>query len=190
LRFKLLLTAIILVSSHTLFGATIDLPVQQLDAISPPPNDRIADHGVRLLVQFNLPDSLADKRLIYAELSTPMQLPQFRDTIFSIDVFPIETPWDEDHITWLFPWQNPGGDIDTLNAFKRFFTIGSSDSLNLDLTELTRGWVHEGLPNCGCAIIFYHINQRAPRFNIDNLLPTLRSYLRLRIVFDNGPIAH
>ncbi len=168
---------------------TINVPVQNLAVIYPPNNDPDLDHGLRLLVKFNLPESLSTSRILFSEAFLPLPLTQFRDTTFSFGIFALNTSWDENDVDWNFPWINPGGDIDSLQSFCRFFTIGD-DSLILDLTDLTKNWLQDGRPNYGCLITTNFIHRPGLRFNINNILPMIRSNLFLRIKFDNLPIGY
>jgi hypothetical protein len=168
---------------------TINIPVHNLAVIYPPHNDSDLDHSTRLLIKFDLPESLSTSRILFSEACLPLPLIQFRDTTFSFGIFALARSWDENDVDWDFPWVNPGGDIYSLQVFCRFFTIGD-DSLVLDLTELTRSWLQEGHPNYGCLITTNFTHRRGLRFNIDNILPMIRSSLFLRIKFDNLPIGY
>ena len=170
-----------------LTAGTIDLPPSQLAVIYPAPNDPVIEHGARLLMEFDLPDSLNSKRIIYAEVWAPFPLENLRDTTLSFDLFSLTASWDENEVNWIFPWQNPGGDIDSLSTFRRYFAVASADSLNLDLTELTREWVGGGRPNNGFLVATNFLNRRGLRFNLNPILPQIRSRLSLRIIFDDGP---
>jgi hypothetical protein len=168
---------------------TINIPVQALAVIYPPHNDSDLDHGLRLLIKFDLPESLSTSRILFSEACLPLPLIQFSDTTFSFGIFALTASWGENEVDWNFPWVDPGGDIDSSESFCRFFTIGD-DSLVLDLTELTRNWLQEGRQNYGCLITTNFTHRRGLRFNIDNILPVIRSSLFLRIKFDNLPIGY
>lgn len=179
--------AVATLSAVQLSAGTIQLPVDQLAAIYPAPNDPLIEHGARLLMEFDLPDSLNSKRIIYAEVWAPFPVENLRDTTLSFDLFSLATSWDENEVTWTFPWQNPGGDIDSLSVFRRYFAVGSADTLNLDLTEVTREWVAASRPNNGFLVATNFLNRRGLRFNLNPILPQIRSRLSLRIIFDDGP---
>jgi hypothetical protein len=190
LNCKILFIALNIALAPCLFAANIDLRVQQLNVIYPPPSDQNIEHSARLLLQFQLPDSLSNKRIIFAEAWMQIPIPQFRDTTFSFDFIPIIRSWEENNTSWNYPWQTPGGDIDSVSAFHRYFTIGSSDSINIDLTEISREWLSGNRPNNGVLVTVNFMNRRGLRLNISNRLQMIKERLFLRINFDNGPIAY
>ena len=128
----------------------------------------------------------SNKRIVFAEVGLSFPIYQFRDTTFTFEVFAITSTWEEDSVAWNFPWQNPGGDIDTALAFRRYFTLGDNETPNLDLTWLVGKWTNRDLANNGFMIAVNFVDRRGIRFNIDRLLPRIRSSLLLTIRFEEG----
>ena len=190
---KLPATALATILTFTvpmIHGETIEIHAQQLAIISPPQNDSSIRHGARLLMKFDFPDSLFGKRILFAELWLPFSLVSLNDTTLRYEVFSISTAWDENNVAWDYPWQNPGGDIDSLSCSSRYFTIGSNDALNLDLTSVVREWLNLGRPNEGFLVTVNFLNLRGLRYNLNPLIPVIRSRLGLRLKFDDGPISY
>lgn len=63
-------------------------------------------------------------------------------------LYRINSPWDENTVTWNFPWTTPGGDFDNSRAYASFLPNQSNCMLTLDLTDLVQEWV-AGTPNYG-----------------------------------------
>jgi hypothetical protein len=184
------LTIIVIFAMGQTYAGVIQIPSQQLAIISPPQNDSTFQHGVRLLMRFCFPDSLLGKRILYAELWLPFSLVSLTDSTLRFDVFTVSTTWDENTVTWNYPWQIPGGDIDSLSCSSRYFTLGTNDTLNLDLTSVVRGWVSLGRRNDGFLVTVNCLDRQGLRYNLSPLLPFMRSSLSLKIRFDNGPIPY
>ena len=184
-----ILAIVLALISEWSLAETINIPVRGLAVIYPSNADPVLDHGLRLLVKFNLPDSLSTKRILFAEVCSPLPLFQFRDTTFSFEFFAITRSWDENNVEWNSPWVNLGGDVDSMQSFTRFFAVGD-DSLHLDLTSLTKDWLQQGRSNYGFLITTNFLNRRGLRFNFNSILPQIRSALFLQIRFDNAPISY
>lgn len=63
-------------------------------------------------------------------------------------LYRINSPWDENTVTWNFPWTTPGGDFDNSRAYASFFPNQSNCMLTIDLTDLVQEWV-AGTSNYG-----------------------------------------
>ena len=147
-----------------------------------PPVYGIQEAICKVCLCFEIPDCLTGKRIIYSEIMLPFQITRFRDTTFSVDVYALTSPWSEDSLSWEFPWQNEGGDMDSLSVFRRYITLGDNDTHALDLTQLVRDWVYEDRVNHGFAIAINFPDRRGLRFNIDRLLPYIRNRLSLEVI--------
>jgi hypothetical protein len=180
-RISLIIGIVLLLISSSNATDSLLIPVQKLGVIYPPQGNPDSSIGLRILARFEIPDSLSDYRITYAEASVPFNMMQNRDTSFSAEVFSITTAWDEDSVTWEFPWINPGGDIDSSLVFSRFFTMGQLERINFDLTNVVNEWLDSSITNNGFIVMVYYPDYRAFRFNIDPLLPYIRSHLYLLI---------
>jgi hypothetical protein len=94
-----------------------------------------------ILLQYEMPESLVSTGILYAQLLGQMEVltGEGRGTL-KIDALPITTEWDENTVTWTYPWTWPGGDLDTTHV--RSFVAGPGDqSIRIDLTHVVREWL-------------------------------------------------
>jgi hypothetical protein len=63
-------------------------------------------------------------------------------------IYKVTSAWDENSVTWISPWINPGGDFDNSRAYVSFFPIQKNCTLTIDLTDLVQEWIN-GSPNYG-----------------------------------------
>jgi len=182
-KWIMILGVVILLFSYSSGADSLLVPVQDLVVIYPPEGNPDSSIGLRFLVRFDIPDSLSDYRITYAEAILPFHITQYRDTSFSTELYAITTAWDDDSVSWDFPWMNPGGDMNSSLVFSRFFTMGQIEMINFNLTSIVGEWVNNSIPNNGFMIIVYYPDSRAFRFNVAPLLPYIRSNMYLIVKY-------
>ncbi len=102
-------------------------------------------------------------------------------------IYKVTTLWNENSVTWNYPWLNPGGDFDNLHAYANFPPVQSNCMLTIDLTDLVQEWIN-GSPNYGFLlystgpnhILRYSSKENItpaehPKLHISYTVPTLRS---------------
>jgi hypothetical protein len=63
-------------------------------------------------------------------------------------IYRVTSSWDETSVTWSSPWNNPGGDYSSSNAYASFLPNQKNCMIEIDLTHLVQEWV-SGTPNHG-----------------------------------------
>jgi hypothetical protein len=148
------LLTITVVASLELSGACgasamrAELQMKQYAVIS----DTTGSQGDVLLLEYDLPDSLAAARIIHAQLTGGIEAvvgggrPAAR-----VEALPLGHEWDEDTVTWTYPWTTPGGDLDTL-AVRSVLAREGEQTIRVDVTGLVSDWLDGSRPNHGIAL--------------------------------------
>lgn len=102
-------------------------------------------------------------------------------------IYKVTTPWNENSVTWNYPWLIPGGDFDNSHAYASFPPIQSNCMLTIDLTSLVQEWIN-GSPNYGFLlystgpnhILRYSSKENIaigehPKLHVSYIMPTLLS---------------
>ncbi|MEO0225739.1 MAG: DNRLRE domain-containing protein [candidate division WOR-3 bacterium] len=131
---KIFIISFVLIS--VIFGDNIIISPSRCVLIKPQTPDSINNN--RILVLFDLPLNLANKRIDYAEFSFPTFTRT--DSMITIEAYSITKEWDVSTVSWNFPWQKPGGDYDSLEAARYFLRLQDTKRVKLDVTEIVKQW--------------------------------------------------
>jgi len=135
-------------------------------------------------MDFNIPNDFNEHRINYSEIVISLPTPYLIDTSFVLEVFSTTSPWSEDNLGWDYPWDNLGGDIDSISTFRRFFIVNDIISeINFDITALTIDWINEIKENNGVLIVIKFLNGEALNLNINRYIHYIRSNLYLKVNF-------
>jgi len=182
--FKIAISVIsLIVLTTSLNAGSIFLPAQKIAVIYPPIKDLVREHSLEILIRFEIPDSLASMRINYSEVSLPFQVSQFADTTLFMNIYGLTNSWDENNVSWYFPWYNQGGDMDSVSAFQRYITASRNEIQTIDATQIVKDWSYRYRANYGFAISLNFPDGSGFRNNIDQILPILRHTSSLEIKF-------
>jgi len=132
---KVFIISFVLIS--VIFADNITISPSHCVLIKPQTPDSINYN--RILVLFNLPSNLVNKRIDYVEFSFPAFTRT--DSIITIEALPITKEWAANTVSWTFPWQKPGGDYDSLEGARYFLRLQDSKRVKLDITEIVKQWL-------------------------------------------------
>ena len=105
----------------------------------------------RLLVQFALPEILADHPIDFACISIGVNSAGDEGRV-SFQAFPLGRAWDASTVTWTNPWEKDGGDWDGRLSAYEITDAGSGKTVYLDVTDFANGWRKEPSKNFGIIV--------------------------------------
>jgi hypothetical protein len=175
----LAIAGLIAFSSMAIAATEVMLPITNYAVIAPP------DHPFNgtALLSIPIPESLASKVVLQAEILCSLQPRLQRDSLLEVIIIPINTQWDPNHIGWNDSWRELGSNlIDSMKTFSSLQT-NLSDTARMDITDIVRRWLDRTYPNYGVAL-------KTPMdldrwFQIRRLNPNQREIAMLRIIFND-----
>jgi hypothetical protein len=149
-----------------------------------PENGKLDDYsGLRILVKFDIPDSVRASDIINFNLVLNGQFQvEDQDTTIWLTISPLASEWQVGTVGWDNPWFIPGGDFDSLNTANYFLNPPEPGPYTIDLKRVFAAEIEGDTPDYGFIIIPYRLNGMASRL-IGNL-DFLRSQPVLRIQFE------
>lgn len=131
----------------------IDLEPSAISVISPPENTDIDEWGLRLLLNFDLPDWMDTVIVSYSSIRVNIFFPNDGlDSLLTLAIFPVTTFWEPDRVNWEYPWHNLGGDYDSTFIQYYFLNTGVRENIELDVTPFVNAWLTGELNNNGLII--------------------------------------
>ncbi len=114
-----------------------------------PADDSISN---RLLFKFDLPSSLNDKRIDYAEIDFYTKVDSLSSQSVMLTAYPLTTDWNKSTASWSSPWGNSGGDFnDSLGEIGMVKSSGE-EKVRLDITHMVERWQKQTLANYGLVV--------------------------------------
>lgn len=133
----------------------------------------------RIAVHFTLPEGVANKEIIYAELSIPVTTRnQGSDSLFEFVVFPSTADWTENDIDY----DEAGNISDSLSAGSFTVNLAQADEFLIDITSFVGELNAEERTNYGLIVVgdlLGDSNLQIP----ENQDQTIRQNASLRIVY-------
>ena len=127
----------------------VDIDVSDACIISPG-NDSLSS---RVLLKFDLPSKLSDKRIDYAEVVFRAKI----DTLSRFSVmfagYPVSSDWNKASVSWSGTWTNDGGDYNDSLYEIGLMKARSDGQVRFDITRLVTSWQQETISNYGLIII-------------------------------------
>jgi hypothetical protein len=113
------------------------------------PSEKSED--LRLLVSFELPDTLQGKSIDFACVSFVADCAGVEGGV-SFQGFAVTKAWDASTVSWESPWDKSGGDWDKSLSAYWISEAGSGKTVELDVTEFAKGWLREPSRNFGILV--------------------------------------
>ena len=189
-KFTTLLIVTSLILPCTVFAQEREIELSPSEfglLLSPPPQrDSL---GVRAVIKFDIEENIYENYLpAYAELSGNVSRLDFRQqsrngTII-INTYRVTTDWSQVYVNWNNPWENPGGDFDTLSACLFRFDMTNDSTFTVDITPIVHHYFLNPVENYGILIIpfdEFRIPQRSFRNNGFAFLQSLRLTVKLKL---------
>ena len=149
-----------------------------------PETGKLDDYtGLRILMKFNIPDSVSTSNIISFDLILNGQFRiEDQDTTMWLTISPLTSDWQIGTVNWINPWSVAGGDFDTLNTATYFLNPVDEDPYRIDLKRVYDAQNEVNASNYGFIIIPHRLNGMAPRLITD--LEFLRTQPSLSITFE------
>ena len=148
--FPILVGALLMLFASPVFcDNRVDINVSDACMINPG-HDSLSS---RVLLKFDLPSKLSDKRIDYAEVVFKAKI----DTLSRFSVmfagYPVTTDWNKATASWSGTWSNAGGDYnDSLYEIGLIKARGDGQ-VRFDITRLVTSWQQVAISNYGLIII-------------------------------------
>lgn len=144
LAFVLFLLPLFLATAE---GKELLVDASQVASIKPSVDSR----EMRLLMQFEMPEELADKTVDFACVSFDASSSGERGAV-SLEAFRLTTSWQEGNVSWSGPWTKNGGDWDNDASADWVSPVGEGKTIYLDVTDFVNGWLKEPSGNFGIIV--------------------------------------
>ncbi len=165
--------ALVLTPMTIIFATTasadnrVDINVSSACLMSPG-NDSLSS---RVLLKFDLPSKLDDKRIDYAEVIFKAEV----DTLSRYSVmfagYPVTRDWTGAAPSWSNSWTNEGGDYNDSLYETGLIKAGGDGTVRFDITRLVTAWQQGSLANHGLIIIPSEEDRRITRLNQPDAFP-------------------
>jgi hypothetical protein len=173
-----------------LFGSlsaeTIELRPVEIAGIQP--RDTVRSTGPRLLMQFDIPDSLVEYEIVFATIeATGTFFPYGREDNFVIlEYYPLLTSWNGRTATWTYPWRTEGGDFDAEDRNFTSVEVGFRREVSLDVTSMVQDWVDGSMDDHGLIVVPTKSDLEPYRLfrNSRRILFDIRMIIEFNVVFD------
>jgi hypothetical protein len=145
---------IVLLGFSPAIAGEVTVDVDRL-ALLEPAQDDYDSLSSRIAIHFNIPDSLEGKKVIYAELLIPLNFSNIDivgERILELQAHNITSEWDG-NAGWNAPWENAGGDIDTLSFYTYTLKMEGETSVYMDVTHFVKPIIESNTDNFGLMLI-------------------------------------
>jgi hypothetical protein len=129
------------------WSRSLELDATQVAVIGP--SEKSED--VRLLLSFELPDTLQGKSIDFACVSFVADCAGVEGGV-SFQGFALTKAWDASTVSWESPWDRAGGDWDRRLSAYGISEVGSAKTVELDVTDFAKGWLKEPSKNFGIIV--------------------------------------
>lgn len=114
-----------------------------------PDNDSLSS---RLLFKFDLPSSLSDKRIDFAEVVFYTKTDSSSTHSVMLAAYPVTTDWNKSSASWSNPWTNIGGDYNDSLCEMGFVKFSGEGKVRLDITNFVERWQKQSMANYGLIV--------------------------------------
>lgn len=141
---------IVALTRITALAEPVIVNISQLALILPEQGNPDTTLGARLLLKFDLPEQFQGQEIGSAWIEFDANLPvEGPDSTLVMAIHPISRSWNEEEVSWLNPWNTPGGDfIDTLGQ-TYFSQVGLFQHNRIDVTDYYRLCATDSLMDYG-----------------------------------------
>ena len=122
-----------------------------------PDNDSLSS---RLLFKFDLPSSLSDKRIDFAEVVFYTKTDSSSTHSVMLAAYPVTTDWNKSSASWSNPWTNSGGDYNDSLCEIGLVKSSSEERIRLDITHFVERWQKQSMPNYGLIVFPVETDRR------------------------------
>lgn len=129
------------------WSRSLEVDATRVAVIKPSENSE----DLRLLVSFELPDSLEGESIDFACVSFVADCAGVEGGV-SFQGFVVTKAWDASTVSWSAPWDKTGGDWDSGFSAYGITEAGSGKTVELDVTEFAKGWLKEPSKNFGIVV--------------------------------------
>jgi hypothetical protein len=129
------------------WGRSLEVDAKQAAEIKPSEGSE----DVRLVVRFEVPDTLEGKSIDFACVSFGADCSGVEGGV-SFQGFPLSKAWDGKTVSWESPWDRAGGDWDNGVSACGISEAGSGKTVELDVTEFANRWLKEPSKNFGILV--------------------------------------
>jgi len=140
----------------------------------------------RVAIHFSLPEALTGVEVLYAEIFMPIDLSNTNavgDLSLEITAQNITTEWTEGDADWSGPWDEAGGDLDSLSFYSYTFSLADADEIHMDITEYVKSIAAPDADNFGLMLTPFKHDQnvfRLPR----NIVSLFRNSAQVKIIYE------
>jgi hypothetical protein len=106
----------------------------------------------RLLFKFDLPSSLSDKRIDFAEVDFYTKVDSSSTHSVMLAAYPLTMDWNKSNASWSNPWANRGGDYNDSLCEIGMVKSSSEERVRLDITRLVERWQKQSMNNYGLIV--------------------------------------
>jgi hypothetical protein len=145
-----ILSAVVILSVATASADNrVDIYVSNAYLMSPG-NDSLSS---RVLLRFDLPSELDDKRIDYAEVVFKAEVDTLSRHSVTFAGYPVTRDWIGAGLSWSSPWTNEGGDYNDSLYETGLIKARGDGTVRFDITRLVTAWQQRSLTNYGLIII-------------------------------------
>jgi len=171
----------ILIASSIVIADEMVIGIDQA-ALLTPNQDDLETVNSRIAVQFTIPDSLADKHIVYGELVLNLDFSGITynaGTAMELQAQNITSGWTEGDADW----DNLAEDIDSLSFYTYTFTMSSDANVFMDITTFIQSLVNTDGSNYGLMLVPLLSDQQV--FHPDeDLIAQIKGNGSIKITYD------
>ena len=140
----------------------------------------------RIAIHFALPEALDGAEILYAEIFMPIDLSNIHaagDLTLEIMARDITTEWTEEDADWSSPWDETGGDLDSLSFYSYTFTLADADEIHMDITEYVKSIAAPDAYNFGLMLMPVKHDQNVfhlPRY----IVSLIKNSAQIKIIYE------
>ncbi len=176
---KAIITILILALSSFALSGEIIVDLDRVQLLTPDEND-METRSSQIAVYFDIPDSLDERRIVYAGLAINLDLSNLYDDgsrKIELQAYGITSDWTEADT-----WNSLADDVDSLSFYTYTFEISDSSRIFMDITNYIKEVAEAGNTNFGLMLIPHKFDQWAFHVN-QAVVNRIESNARVRIVF-------
>jgi hypothetical protein len=106
----------------------------------------------RMLFKFDLPLSLNDKRIDFAEVVFYAKMDSSSTHSIMLAAYPVTTDWNKSSASWSNPWTNSGGDYNDSLCEIGLVKSSGEERVRLEITHFVERWQKQSMANYGLIV--------------------------------------